>query len=132
MKNVYKKTIAITLVNLITLTGFSQLNNAFRFKITGNGYSDETIIRLVNGASVNFDGSYDAWKLFSLNPNVPSLYTQISNGQELSINALPEFTKDPSITIYTKNVQFLQRNFFSFNRKIFLSCMTGCMKRGGV
>ncbi|PCI96945.1 MAG: hypothetical protein COB15_08785 [Flavobacteriales bacterium] len=101
MKNVYKKTIAITLVSLITLTGFSQLNNAFRFKITGNGYSDETIIRLVNGASVNFDGSYDAWKLFSLNPNVPSLYTQISPGQELSINALPDYTKDTSIIIYT-------------------------------
>jgi PKD repeat protein len=102
MKNLPKKIIAITLINLITLSGFSQLNNAFRFKITGNGYSDETIIRMLNGASVNFDGSFDAWKLFSLNPNVPSLYTQISPGQELSINALPDFTKDTSIIIYTR------------------------------
>ncbi len=101
MEESYKKVIVIIFTNLIVLTSFSQLNNAFRFKITGNGYSDETIIRLLNGASVNFDGSYDAWKLFSPNPNVPSLYTQISNGQELSINALPEFTKDTSITIYT-------------------------------
>lgn len=101
MKTVYKKIIAIILLNLIALTSFSQLTNAFRFKITGSGYSDETVIRLLNGASVNFDGSYDAWKFFSPNINVPSLYTETSTGQELAINALPEFTKDTSITIYT-------------------------------
>jgi PKD repeat protein len=101
MRNLYKKSITLILINLITLSGFSQLNNAFKFKITGNGYSDETIIRLLNGASVNYDGNYDAWKFFSLFSAVPSLYTQISAGQELSVNALPEFSKDTSITIYT-------------------------------
>ncbi len=101
MKNVYKKIATLILISLISLTAFTQNNNAFRFKISGNNYSDETIIRLVNGASQNFDGSYDAWKLFSPNPNVPSIYTQITPGQELSINALPEFTEDMSITIYT-------------------------------
>lgn len=76
-------------------------NNAFRFKISGNNYTDETIIRLLNGATENFDAAYDAWKLFSPNTNVPSIYTQISAGQELSINALPEYTTDQSITIFT-------------------------------
>lgn len=76
-------------------------NNAFRFKIIGNGYSDETIVRLTNGATDNFDGNYDAWKLFSPNQNVPSIYTQIVAGQELSINALPEYDFDKSVTIYT-------------------------------
>ncbi|MBL4594296.1 MAG: T9SS type A sorting domain-containing protein [Flavobacteriales bacterium] len=101
MKNLYKKIGMLILINLISIAVFSQNNNAFRFKITGNNYSDETIIRLVNGATQNFDGNYDAWKLFSLNPNVPSIYTQVAVGQELSINALPEFTEDKSITIYT-------------------------------
>ena len=101
MKNLYKKIGMLILINLISIAVFSQNNNAFRFKITGNNYSDETIIRLVNGATQNFDGNYDAWKLFSPNPNVPSIYTQVAVGQELSINALPEFTEDKSITIYT-------------------------------
>jgi PKD repeat protein len=90
-----------TFINFIILSAFSQYNNAFRIKITGNNYSDETIIRLVNGASQNFDSNYDAWKLFSPNPNVPSIYTQMGNGQELSINSLPELSEDKSIDIYT-------------------------------
>lgn len=101
MKNLYKRSIATVLLSLIVITCFSQSTNAFRFSLNGNGYSDQAIIRLVNGATVNFDGSYDAWKLFSSNPNVPSIYTQIVAGQELSINSLPEFTEDKSITIYT-------------------------------
>lgn len=95
-----KPLILLMVITSISLVGFSN-NNAFRFKITGNGYSDETIVRLVNGATENFDGNYDAWKLFSPNQNVPSIYTQITSGQELSINALPEYTIDKSVTIYT-------------------------------
>jgi hypothetical protein len=101
MKYLYKKISIIILINLITITAIAQNNNAFRFKIMGNNYTDETVIRLVNGATTSFDGNYDAWKLFSPNPNVPSIYTQISAGQELSINSLPEFSEDVSITIYT-------------------------------
>jgi len=102
MRNISFKAILIFLiVNLICSSTFSQYNNAIRIRITGNGYSDETIIRLVNGSSQNFDGSYDAWKMFSPNPNVPSIFTEINTGQALSINSLPEFDKDTSITIYT-------------------------------
>ncbi len=99
MKAIKKITLFILLIS-ISFICYST-NNAFRFKITGNGYSDETIIRLTNGATDNFDGNYDAWKLFSPNQNVPSIYTQISVGQELSINALPEYDFDKSVAIYT-------------------------------
>ncbi|MBW6484127.1 MAG: PKD domain-containing protein [Vicingaceae bacterium] len=99
MKAIKKITLFILLISM-SFVCYST-NNAFRFKITGNGYSDETIIRLTNGATDNFDGNYDAWKLFSPNQNVPSIYTQISVGQELSINALPEYDFDKSVTIYT-------------------------------
>lgn len=101
MKNLYKKTIAVFLLTVLTTTAFSQYNNALRFKITGNGYTDETIIRLVDDATEDFDGMYDAWKFFSPNPNVPSIYTQIEPGEELSINSLPEFEEDVSITLFT-------------------------------
>lgn len=101
MKKMCNKIFGLFLTLLISVNGFSQYNNAFRFKITGNGYTDETVVRLLNGATQNYDGMYDAWKIFSLNPNVPSIYTQIAAGQELSINSLPEFTEDVSINIYT-------------------------------
>jgi PKD repeat protein len=101
MKKATKQITALMLLSLIAISGFSQYNNAFRFRINGNGFSDETIVRLVNDASLEFDGSYDAWKFFSPNPNVPSIYTQIEEGQELSINSLPEFDEDVSITLYT-------------------------------
>jgi len=101
MKNAINNIVTLTFLSIITLNGFSQYNNAFKFRINGNGYYDETVIRLFNGATQNFDGSFDAWKLFSPNVNVPSLYTQTPIGQELSINSLPEFTEDKSITLYT-------------------------------
>jgi PKD repeat protein len=101
MKNVFQYFIVIIFINLITINSYSQNSNAYRVKITGNGYSDETVIRLVNGATLGFDGMYDAWKLISPNPNAPSIYTQIVPGQILSINSLPEFTDDNSVTIYT-------------------------------
>lgn len=99
MKNLFSHLLSILFL-LISINSFGN-NNAFRFKISGNNYSDETIIRMFHGATENFDGSYDAWKLFSPNTNVPSIYTQIAAGQELSINALPEYTIDKSLTIYT-------------------------------
>lgn len=99
MKNLFSYLLTVSFL-LISINGFSN-NNAFRFKISGNNYTDETIIRMYNGATENFDGAYDAWKLFSSNTNVPSIYTQIAAGQELSINALPEYTTDKSVTIYT-------------------------------
>ncbi len=101
MKKIYKQLTVLILVNLIAVSSYSQYNNAFRIKIIGNNYSDETVIRMVNGATQGFDGMYDAWKLISPNPNVPSIFTQIIPGQILSINALPEFTEDKSVTLYT-------------------------------
>lgn len=100
MKTIKLKTsILITILMLISIKGFSY-NNAFRFTITGNGYSDETIIRMLDGATENFDGSYDAWKLFSPNPNVPSIYSRVSPGQELAINSLPVYASDKSIALF--------------------------------
>jgi len=101
MNSLLKKTFVLLISNLITVCCFSQYYNAFRIRITGNGYSDETVLRMLDGATPDFDGAYDAWKLFSSNPNVPSIYTQVEPGQELSINSLPEYAEDVSLVIYT-------------------------------
>lgn len=95
-----KNFIQFTLATLLAFN-LGANSNAIRIKITGNGYSDETVVRLHANATVYFDGNYDAWKLISSNPNVPSIYTQISPTQKLSINALPKFNKDTSISVFT-------------------------------
>ncbi|HEY6163127.1 MAG TPA: PKD domain-containing protein, partial [Bacteroidia bacterium] len=63
-------------------------------------YSDETVVRFVNGATTAFDGNYDAWKLFSQNQQVPSIYTQIDSTQQLSINAYPQLDQLFSIDLH--------------------------------
>ncbi len=99
-----KKAILTTLVLMIISTSsiFAQYSNALRLKINGNGFTDETIIRLVDGATPDFDGAFDAWKLLSPNPNVPSIYTKIPSNDDLSINSLPIMANDTSIQVHTK------------------------------
>lgn len=81
------------------LTSAFAVTNVQKLKIAGNSYTDETVIRFLQGASPDFDGSYDAWKLFSGNPNVPSLFTKCPSG-ELSINALPLMQSDTSVELF--------------------------------
>lgn len=91
----------LTVLFFVNTKGFSN-TNTIRITLSGNGYSDETIIRMLDGATENFDGSYDAWKLFSPNPSVPSIYSRIAPSQELAINSLPEYTSDKSIVLFAK------------------------------
>jgi PKD repeat protein len=67
-----------------------------RIKVEGNEWSDEMVIHLNNQATTEFDGSYDAKKIFSNNPSNPSI-SSICNNKDLAINSLP-FT-GTSITI---------------------------------
>src|SRR6267378_3327803 len=64
-----------------------QLKDAIKLKVSGNSYSDETVIRFLEGASPGFDSNYDAWKLFSPNQNVPSIFTKEKTGKAVSVNA---------------------------------------------
>ncbi|MEA2042946.1 MAG: putative Ig domain-containing protein [Bacteroidota bacterium] len=61
------------------------------FRIAGNGYEDNTVIYTQYAATKDFDGSYDAYKLFSPSwmPNIPHIYTLTDEGQvPVSINAI--------------------------------------------
>jgi len=64
-------------------------NNVVRLSAIGNSYKDETVIRFLNDALPEYDGSYDANKFFSANKSVPQIYSLTNNGNELAINSLP-------------------------------------------
>ncbi len=66
----------------------SEISNLVRLKISGNGFADETVIRFVEQASNDFDGLWDAHKLFGTEPGAPQIYSQ--TGNSYAINAMPE------------------------------------------
>ncbi|MCD4731685.1 MAG: T9SS type A sorting domain-containing protein [Bacteroidales bacterium] len=80
----------------------SSSNGDFEIKlvVTGNGYSDEMIVRSINSATDLFDSKYDAYKLPGLD-DVPQLYSKAGTSI-LSINTLPEFTEESVIPVCIK------------------------------
>jgi len=73
--------------------------NFLRLKVNGNGKSDAAVVYFKSNATEEFDGIYDAFRLFSWNNDlantwnndVPHLFTVTSKEKTaLSINALPE------------------------------------------
>lgn len=73
----------------------------FRAKLEGNNFKDEAIIRFAEGASLNFDGKFDAVKLFSTKAEVPSISLVTAN-KDLSINTLPMDEANLSIPVRVK------------------------------
>ena len=73
--------------------------NSIKLTANGNGFDDETFIRFEQGASANFDGAFDAWKMQNLNPLVPTLSSVINDSLDLSINTFPELTSGITIPI---------------------------------
>ena len=67
--------------------------NLIRLEVSGNGYKDEAVFRFLDEASAEFDGAYDAHKLFGDVPEAPQIYTLGST--ELSINSMPETSVVP-------------------------------------
>lgn len=64
-----------------------------RLLASGNGYTDETLIRFLPESTVNFDKNLDASKLFTVHDSVPQINTKIS-GELLAINTLPELVEN--------------------------------------
>lgn len=64
------------------------MKNVLKLKVEKEGRSDELFILLRDEASPEFDVSSDAYKLFSLNPAVPQIYSITTDKTELAVNAL--------------------------------------------
>ena len=67
--------------------------NIVRLQVTGNGYSDEALVRFLPEATPGFDGEYDAHKFYGDVAEAAQIYTV--GGIPLAINALPETTTVP-------------------------------------
>lgn len=88
-------------------------------KLCNNNDCDETIIRFITGATDGFDANYDAYKIFSINPTVPSLSTVIQNGTDLSINSYDALNGYKAVDLRAKaglsGTHVLSVNYFSGN-----------------
>ncbi|MCF6240119.1 MAG: hypothetical protein L3J74_02090 [Bacteroidales bacterium] len=65
--------------------------NSIRLIASGNGYTDETLLRIVNSASYEFDDNYDAFKLISTTSGIPQVYTIGTDTIECAISSVPDF-----------------------------------------
>jgi hypothetical protein len=86
-----------------TNTGFyrasqSITENTLRLRLSGNNYSDETVIHLADSATSHYDPEYDAYKLKSMDPAAPNI-SSISDSTDLSINSMASLGAGISIPL---------------------------------
>ena len=62
--------------------------NLIRLQVSGNGYNDEAVLRFLGEATSEFDGNYDAHKLFGDVAEAAQIYS--TGSIPLSINSMPE------------------------------------------
>ena len=102
----------------------TQLTNALSLNVSGNGYSDETVIGFIQNATKGFDGNYDAYKLFSPEKEVPQINTRtLDDREKVAVNDLPiSLMNDVSIPLeFTVGIQgtyTITANNFNINSSI--------------
>jgi hypothetical protein len=100
MRPTAKKIIISILASTVLFLQANALSDALKIRIIKGTYTDETVVRFVPTATTAFDGSWDAYKVFSSSPVIPSIYTRLDSLTELSINAFPSLTAQKSIPLY--------------------------------
>jgi len=95
---VYINAGARTFVNQNFYKNENEVSENLKLKVSNNIYSDETIINFNSESSNNFDNESDASKLFSLNAEVPQIFSYCE-GERLVINSLPEVSENLIIPI---------------------------------
>jgi|SRR6218665_2544892 len=101
MKTITIKTVAAALgIFFLAANANATITDALKVKVINGTSTDETVIRFVAGATNTFDGSYDAYKMFSSSPVVPATFTQIDAANRLSVNALPVLSETADIELF--------------------------------
>jgi len=106
MNSFYIRSITMTILlqSVILFTIHSsvhaQSDPLIRIRLSGTVYSDETVIRIKNTTTTNFDFDYDAYKIMS-GGTTPSMYTYIGT-TNYSINSIPASDSLPIINLGTK------------------------------
>jgi len=71
--------------------------NTLRLVVQSGDFTDETVIRFMSEATVNYDEQFDMQKMIV--ENVPQLYTVTSASENMVINALPAIDEDTPIQL---------------------------------
>jgi hypothetical protein len=79
----------------------SQVLDLFRLRLEGQSFWDEAVVRFHPLATTSYDGSFDAFKLFSSNPQAPNIST-LSEGNDYAVNALPIENLNATIPVRAK------------------------------
>jgi hypothetical protein len=72
-----------------------------RLELTGNGYTDETVIHFNQNATDNFDRLFDAKKFLSFNTDVPAIGSMIDTVFS-SVNTFQSVSNDLSVPVKVK------------------------------
>jgi hypothetical protein len=84
-------------VNTQAITQYPGTNNgelpltALKFRIEGENYSDETVVRFNPSSSFTFDDDFDAYKIPGTG-DAPSIYSVDIEGTQLAINTMPSLS----------------------------------------
>ena len=97
-----KAVITLLIATLISLSLLAQVTDAVKLNVAGNGFGDEMVVRYEQGASDDFDANYDAYKIFSANPEIPQPYSLTPSGSPLSINTKDKLTRDDVVDVHIK------------------------------
>lgn len=80
--------------------GAKTANGFIRLQATANNISDELVVRYIPEATENYDGQYDAYKLYSRSENVPQIYSYNEElGAGFAINSLPTSEMQYTVSI---------------------------------
>lgn len=93
------KTLATLLFLFSSLWG-DAMNNALRLSISGNGNTDDIVLRFDSAGTTAYNSDLDAWKLFSPVASIGQLYVQVSPVEQLSIYAMPLSSLDTCMDLY--------------------------------
>ncbi len=73
--------------------------NSLSLKVAEAGYEDEMFVHFTLGATANFDGDYDAYKLDAAGNGMPIIYSTAADNTKLAINGLPELTENTVVPV---------------------------------
>jgi len=95
-----------------------QSENVIRLRITNNDMSDETVVRFLQPATEQYDGEFDAFKLFPYSDVLPYIYTKPENssfGLAISTYSTPSVELVIPLAIRTANSGFYSIDFTQLN-----------------
>jgi parallel beta-helix repeat protein len=79
-------------------------SNFIRLEISGNGFKDETVVRMLPDATNAMDNGMDAYKFFTWHESVPQIYTRTEGSADYSINTVPVL-EEGSVSVPIRMVQ---------------------------